>query len=181
MAINWTESALRSAFAAAPQVDAVTQQFKKAMRRLTGTVTIIAAQEHSLRYGMVVTAVNAVCMEPPAILVCVNRTASIHEPLTRTGRFSVNLLEESQHGLVVPFSSKIGHEERFSHGSWHEVDGLPVLAGAQATLFCSIDGVLSYGSHDIVVGHVEGVDCAEAVSPLLWQDGRPTASRLLHA
>jgi flavin reductase (DIM6/NTAB) family NADH-FMN oxidoreductase RutF len=188
MAINWTDGALRGAFPAAqadpliePPIDPITQQFKKAMRRLTGTVSIIATQEHSLRYGMVVTAVNAVCMEPPAILVCVNRSATIYDPLARTRRFSVNMLAEGQHALVAPFSSKIGHEERFSHGHWSDLAGLPVLAGAQATLFCTVDGTLSYGSHDILVGHVEAVDVAEPVAPLLWQDGRPTASRVLHA
>jgi flavin reductase (DIM6/NTAB) family NADH-FMN oxidoreductase RutF len=184
MAINWTESALRGAFPAVqadPPIDPVLQQFKKAMRRLTGTVSIIATQEHSLRYGMVVTAVNAVCMEPPAILVCVNRSATIYEPLSRMRRFSVNMLQERQHGLIGPFSGKMGHEERFVHGAWGEVAGLPVLEGAQATLFCSVDGTLSYGSHDILVGHVEAVDVSDPVAPLLWQDGRPHASRLLNA
>lgn len=188
MAINWTDGALRGAFPAVqadpladPPADPITLQFKKAMRRLTGTVSIIATQEDSLRWGMVVTAVNAVCMEPPAVLVCVNRSATMYEPLARTRRFTVNLLQERQHGLVAPFSSKIGHEERFSHGDWRESGGLPVLAGAQATLFCTVDGTLSYGSHDILVGYVEAVDVADPVAPLLWQDGRPTASRLLHA
>lgn len=197
MAINWTENALKSAFQASLSSttpisldherrdsmkgpEAITQQFKKAMRRLTGTVSIIATQEKAARFGMVVTTVSAVCTDPPAILVCVNRSAKMYYPLIHTRRFTVNLLEERQYKLIAPFSGKLGHDERFAHGTWSEVNCLPVLGGAQATLLCRVDGELSYGSHDIVIGHVDAVMVAEPVSPLLWQDGRPAASRVLH-
>ncbi|MBA3772367.1 MAG: flavin reductase [Ramlibacter sp.] len=188
MTKNWTQSALKdyqmplsstAPASLASDPDTITHQFKKAMRRLTATVSIITTQEQGERFGMVVTAVSAVCTEPPAILVCINRSASIYAPLTRIRRFSVNLLQERQHGLIAPFSSKLEHHERFAHGAWGEAECLPVLGGAQATLFCRVDGELGYGSHDVLIGHVESVRVADPIWPLLWQDGRPAASRML--
>lgn len=165
--------------AGAEEIEAVARQFKKAMRRLTATVSIIATREQASSYGMAATAVSSLCTEPPALLICINRTATLYRPLMRTRHFSVNLLHEHQVDLIAPFSGKLEHDARFVHGAWRESRGLPVLDGAQATLFCVVDGGLSYGSHDVVVGRVTAVAAADDVAPLLWQDGGPAVSRTL--
>jgi flavin reductase (DIM6/NTAB) family NADH-FMN oxidoreductase RutF len=161
----------------AEENEAVARQFKKAMRRLTSTVAIVATREHASCYGMSATAITSVCTEPPALLICINRTATLYRPLMRTLRFSVNLLHEDQVDLIAPFSGKLEHDARFVHGSWSELHGQPVLDGAQATLLCEVDGGLSYGSHDVVIGRVVAVMAADGVAPLLWQDGGPAVSR----
>lgn len=190
MASNWTQGTPRTAYpaplppplggAADPALgpDEIKQQFKKAMRRLTSTVSIIAAQEKSARFGIVVTSVSSVSMEPPAILVCINHSASIYQPLLRTRRFSVNMLQEQHQDLIGPFS-RLASDERFAYGAWSDAQGVPVLDNAQATLLCRVDGTFCYGSHDIVIGHIEAITVAEPVLPLLWQDGRPAASHAL--
>ncbi|AOJ05558.1 flavin reductase [Burkholderia mayonis] len=166
---------------ASPAPDTLTQHFKSAMRRLTSTVSIVATRDAAARFGMAATAVSAVSTEPPAILVCINRTATLHVPLMRARRFSVNLLHERQLELIAPFSGKLDHDARFTHGEWRDASGVPVLAGAQATLLCDIDGDFSYGSHSIVIGRVDSVRVAGPVAPLLWQDGGPCAARALSA
>ena len=50
----------------------VTQEFKKAMRRLTSTVTLIATEHEGAPFGMAATAVTSVCTDPSSILVCIN-------------------------------------------------------------------------------------------------------------
>ncbi|WP_186204583.1 flavin reductase family protein [Burkholderia gladioli] len=157
------------------------QQFRHAMRRLTASVAIVATREHGSRYGMTATALSALCTEPPSIVVCINRNASLYLPLSRTRRFAVSLLNAGQHELVAPFSGKLEHAARFGFGDWREARGLPVLAGAQATLLCRVDALHAYGSHDLVIGRVEAVTAAQAVAPLLWQDGAPAAARAIGA
>ena len=159
--------------------EAIVQRFKKAMRRHTATVSIIATREHGFRYGMAATAISAVCTDPPALLICINRTATLYQPLMRTQRFSVNLLHEDHADLIGPFSGKLAHEARFLHGAWQDLHGLPVLDDAQATLFCEVDGELGYGSHDVVIGRVVAVAATGEVAPLLWQDGGHAVARAL--
>ncbi|ALK32567.1 flavin reductase family protein [Burkholderia plantarii] len=157
------------------------RQFRHAMRRLTAAVSIVATREHGARYGMTATALSTLSTEPPAIVVCINRNASVYLPLARTRRFSVNLLQARQADLIAPFSGKLEHAARFAFGAWREARGLPVLSGAQATLLCRVDVMYGYGSHDLVIGRVEAVTAAESVAPLLWQNGGPAAASGLGA
>jgi flavin reductase (DIM6/NTAB) family NADH-FMN oxidoreductase RutF len=171
----------RARAAEARDATKLARDFKQAMRRLTATVSIVATREQTSRYGMTATALSAVCADPPAILVCINRSATLYTSLLRTRRFSVNLLHERQSDLIEPFSGKLAHDMRFTFGVWRDVDDLPVLDDAQATLLCRVDGGIRYGSHDVVIGRVEAATVIESISPLLWQDGGPAAARALSA
>ncbi|RMP46198.1 Flavin reductase domain-containing protein [Pseudomonas amygdali pv. lachrymans] len=81
--------------------------FKKAMRRLTSTVTLVATEHEGTPYGMAATAVSSVCSDPPSILVCINHSASVYLPLLERGKFSVNLLQTGQAELVSVFGGAV--------------------------------------------------------------------------
>ena len=155
----------------------VLEGFKKAMRRLTSTVCIIATSEGGEPAGMVATAVSALCADPPSILICVNHGASIYGPLMRVRRFSVSMLWASQDRLVPLFGGKLKGRERFAHGHWTEVGGLPHLLDGQGTLFCALDTSMTYGSHEVVIGRIEEARVADHIAPLLWQNGSTVVSR----
>jgi flavin reductase (DIM6/NTAB) family NADH-FMN oxidoreductase RutF len=157
------------------------EDFKRAMRRLTSTVSIIATGVGDARSGMVATAVSSLCTEPPSLLICINRSASLCEPLLTNQRFSVNLLDAAQSQLVGVFAGQLKGHARFEHGDWAAADDLPYLPDAQATLFCSVDARLTYATHEVIVGRVERSLVTERISPLLWQDGKPAQScALIH-
>ncbi|MGN8273599.1 flavin reductase family protein [Pseudomonas sp. SMN5] len=154
-------------------------QFKNAMRRLTSSVAIIASRDGDAPVGMVATAVISVSTTPPALLICVNRSASLHGPLMLTGRFSVNLLSAVHSDLVPVFAGQVKGPERFAHGQWEDIQGLPCLADAQSSLICTLDKRIDYGSHDVIIGRVEAVQFAEPINPLLWENGSPAISTRL--
>ncbi|QCP54324.1 flavin reductase [Trinickia violacea] len=152
----------------------VTAEFKRAMRRLASTVTIIStADVYGHRYGMTATAVNSLSMDPPSLLICVNHSASIHAPLTGRGRFCVNVLTTEQEDLVDAFSGKVKGDARFQVGEWHNEDsGMPYLEGAQSNLFCDIDSVIPFGTHSVVIGRVTAVRVEEGIRPLIFANGK---------
>ncbi|GFZ60512.1 Flavin reductase domain-containing protein [Pseudomonas amygdali pv. photiniae] len=150
--------------------------FKKAMRRLTSTVTLVATEHEGTPYGMAATAVSSVCSDPPSILVCINHSASVYLPLLERGKFSVNLLQTGQAELVSVFGGAVNGPARFESGDWQQDQGVPYLRTAQATLFCSVAQRMTCGTHEIIIGLVEKTAVAEVISPLLWQDGKPAAS-----
>ena len=78
--------------------------FKEAMRQVAATVSIISTRSEGSRYGMTATAVTSVSCDPPSLLVCINRSASIHKPLEERKLFWVNLLREGQQSLCSTFS-----------------------------------------------------------------------------
>jgi len=163
------------------EIDAVTADFKRAMRRLASTVTIITtADVNGNRYGMTATAVNSLAMDPPSLLICVNHSASIHAPLIGRGRFCVNVLTTEHEDLVTAFSGKLKGEERFSVGEWrNEETGMPYLDGAQCNLFCDIDSVVPFGTHSVVIGRVSAVRVEEGIRPLIFADGKLGATQAL--
>ena len=157
-----------------PMGDALEGDFRKAMRALTSAVSIISTAADGRRFGMTATAVCSLSTQPPALLVCVNQSASLHRPMLGAGRFCVNILRGDQDDLARTFSRQ-AIEDRFAHGDWKaDENGVPFLADAQASVFCAVEDSHRHRTHSIVIGAVYRVAVRERVHPLLYQDGRYT-------
>jgi len=153
-------------------VDQLQHEMKRAMRRLASGVAIITTCSGPSRFAMVATAVSSLSLDPPSLLICVNRAASIL-PILATGTpFCVNVLA-AHHEDVARHCSTASGEVRFANGRWvRHVNGVPYLEDAQAAVFCMVDGGFDYGSHRIVIGRVSYLSVARDVSPLVHVDGR---------
>ena len=150
--------------------------FRSAMRALASAVSIVSTTCEGRRFGMTATAVTSVSAAPPSLLICVNRSASLHDPLLRSRIFCVNILHAFQSDLAQAFGSK-DVKDRFARGDWRaDGRGAPYLGDAQANIFCDVDDVHAYGSHTIVVGKVYHTGARKPVHPLVYQDGRYTVS-----
>lgn len=152
-------------------------QMRTAMRRLAQSVTIISSSNGSERFAMAATAINSLSTEPPSLLVCVNRGAAMHGPLSEGRDFCVNILGREQEELSVACGGKLRGEERFTTGNWATSDGgTPYLQDAQASLVCSQDGAYDYGTHTIFIGRIKEIRNADEVDPLIYLDGVYTTS-----
>lgn len=148
-------------------------QFRSAMRRLAASVAVVVANSDDGPIGIAATSVTSMTVDPPAVLVCVNRSASLHAHLEPTAKLSLNLLSRSQQDVSAAFGGGLPQAERFRTGHWAlGASGLPALEGAQANLNCVIDAMLPYGTHSIVIARVLGVTLSGDVDPLIYQDGR---------
>lgn len=146
--------------------------FRAAMRRLAASVSIVVAKGEDGPVGIAATSITSLTVDPPAILVCVNRTASLHACLQPTAPLSVNLLSRHQQDVSAAFGGGVAHSERFKVGVWTQVAGhLPILADAQANMSCVIDAMLAYGTHSIVIARVLQTTLGGEVAPLIYQDG----------
>jgi len=144
--------------------------FRGAMRRLAASVAIVALRDEVLR-GMTATSLVSVTMDPPTILICVNRSASIHAHLRVATRMSVNLLSVAQAEIADAFAGKVPPDERFRHGDWRDNDGIPYLADAQANVFCRVVSLTVVGSHTMILADVHHVSASVTVAPLVYCDG----------
>jgi len=146
--------------------------FKAAMRRLAASVSIVVAKGDEGPVGIAATSITSLTVDPPALLVCVNRTTSLHALLVPTAPLSINLLARSQKDVSAAFGGGTPREERFRIGDWVDGEnGLPSLSGAQANLECVIDAMLAYGTHSIVIARVLRARVGDDVDPLIYQDG----------
>jgi flavin reductase (DIM6/NTAB) family NADH-FMN oxidoreductase RutF len=149
----------------------ITIGFRAAMRRIAATVTIVTADDGERHHGMTATAVTSLSMEPPSLLVCINKKAFLHGILVRAGNFCVNVLHQDHAELSAAFSGAVPYQDRFDVGRWaRSADGLHYLTDAQAVLFCHKARTISYGTHTVFIGEVTQVDVREPVAPLVYQN-----------
>ncbi len=146
--------------------------FKNAMRRLAASVTVVTAIKGQEKVGITATAVTSVTTQPPAVLVCVNRSTSVHSILKMGAHFCVNLLHHQHIDISNAFGGFIKCDDKFAYGTWKDNDhNVPYLHDAQANLFCIVDGEMDYGTHTIIIGKIDGIITTGDVAPLIYQNG----------
>jgi flavin reductase len=114
------------------QSSELSSSFRNAMRRLAATVSIVTCADEDEWHGMTATAVTSVCIDPPAILVCVNRAAHFYRCLSSSKSFCVNLLGSAHVQIAQRFGGKLRGVERFDRGNWSLACRLPFLVDASA-------------------------------------------------
>jgi flavin reductase (DIM6/NTAB) family NADH-FMN oxidoreductase RutF len=147
---------------------------RRALRRLASAVAIVTCRDAAGRHAMTATAVSAMSMQPPSMIVCVNRANAFHAAIGRAQAFAINILHREQQRISVGCGGSLRGEDRFGVGAWDEARGVPVLVDAQAHIVCARDEQFDYGSHTIFVGRVITVGTSGTVDPLVYVDGRYT-------
>lgn len=147
--------------------------FREAMSRLSAPVALVTTDGPAGRYGLTVSAICSVSVEPPTVLVCLNRDNRSHAAFLRNGVIGISILEPGHEELAFRFaSSKTDQNEKFLGADWVErLGGAPVLTNAAVTLVGRIAQTLSSGSHDILVAHIHDIGLhTENTKGLVWFD-----------
>jgi flavin reductase (DIM6/NTAB) family NADH-FMN oxidoreductase RutF len=159
---------------AVPLNDQLAAQTKLALRRLASAVAVVTCRDRQRRHAMTATAVNAMSMQPPSMIVCINRASAFHVAISHAGNFAINILHRGQVQISTGCGGKARGEDRFGVGAWSEENGVPVLSDAQARIVCAKEERFDYGSHTIFLGRVVSVGIHGAVDPLIYVDGHYT-------
>ena len=154
------------------QTEDLATDLKMAMRGFAQSVVIITTIDGAgVRYAMPATAVTPVSMDPPSMLICVNRTAVAYTTLEQGAAFCLNILGAGQVDVGKCAAMNKG-EDRFAVGDWKSgAGGLPYLGDAQTAIFCRNRQAIAYGSHDIFIGDVQSVILSGNTEPLLYLNG----------
>ncbi len=143
--------------AAPADADADAEAFRVTMRELASGVSIVTIGEGEERNGMTATSVSSLCADPPTLIVCVNRAASLYPRLAKGERIGVNVLAagDSEHADAFAGRKALKGADRFREGRWTTTPGgVSILADALAAFECEIDELVERGSHAIVIGRV---------------------------
>ena len=152
--------------------------FRGAMRRLAGGVSVITAGRGKDISGMTVTSVSSLSVDPPALIVSINREASSWPLVKRYGFFGVNILTSDQLDVAERFTGKGGLKgaARFAGADWAtRASGVPLLVGALAAIDCEVEDVVERHSHAIVIGRVLDVAVSARTAALAYWQGRYVA------
>jgi flavin reductase (DIM6/NTAB) family NADH-FMN oxidoreductase RutF len=147
-------------------------RFRELMGHFATGVTIVAARSpQGVPVGLTVNAFTSVSLNPPLILICIHRLADSHDPLLRSGHFSISILARHQVALAWTFSAA-EPEKRFDGLETVACPmGSPRIPGSLAWLECAVRAVHPTGDHSIIVGEVLSFDDSDG-EPLLFFRGQ---------
>ncbi|MBV8067574.1 MAG: flavin reductase, partial [Candidatus Eremiobacteraeota bacterium] len=115
-----------------------TDAFRQAMRRVATGVTIVTSLREGEPRGITVNAFASVSLNPPSLLICVNREARSYLFISSSRIFCVNVLAGDQRPLAEHFSGKV-RERQFSEIEYGtDATGAPVLRGTIAHFDCDL-------------------------------------------
>src|SRR5690349_22839128 len=116
-------------------------QFRKVLGRFATGVTIVTTCQGSQRAGITVNAFASVSLEPPLVLVCIERRNYAHDLITQSRIFAVNVLTAEQADVSRCFASRSNEKfTRFCGVTTHdEVTGAPVFDQCAGFVDCRLE------------------------------------------
>ena len=142
-------------------------QFKLAMSHFASGVTVVSTEHEGTLYGMTVASFASLSLNPPLVLICIEKSVKSHDAIASAGKFGVSMLAREQSEISNRFASK-KIEDRFAGVAWSRGDlGLPLIDGAICAIECTVQNQLAGGDHTIFVGEVSSVRTHEA-QPLVY-------------
>lgn len=146
------------------------EEFRDAMRNWASGVTVVTAKDRAGNlHGITVSAFTSVSLQPPLVLICIDKFTGSHYAFAESPHFVVNILSDRQEFLSRQFATPL--LDKFDNIEFEYSDkGVPILQGALCNLECRL--VLSYegGDHTIFIGEIEKAVSREG-KPLLYFQG----------
>jgi flavin reductase (DIM6/NTAB) family NADH-FMN oxidoreductase RutF/DNA-binding GntR family transcriptional regulator len=145
------------------------QDFRDVIGRFASGVTIITTTVDGAPFGTTASAVSSLSLEPPMVLICLNKTSDTQAAILKAGHFCVNILADGQQDLAYQFARK---GDKFAGTSYeHGIEGIPVLGGTLAHLECRVAETVTGGTHTVFLAHV-AVAAGHEGAPLTYFRGR---------
>lgn len=143
---------------------------RKIFGRFATGITVVTARAGELLHGMTANAVSSLSLDPPLVLVAVDRRAAMHGILQSAGAYALNILAEDQQELSARFA-KSGPKDLSDLELRTAVTGAPLLAGTLGWVDCQLAQVVPGGDHDLFIGEILAGEFADG-RPLLYFAGQ---------
>lgn len=141
------------------------QHFREVMAGVATPVSVVTSMAESAPHGTTVSAFASLSLDPPMVLVAIDRGSDLLALVRRTGRFGVNVLGATQSALALIFARK--GPEKFRDIEWDLDHNLPRLPGAPGWLVCEVSSLVDGGDHVVALGAVVAADTAHG-QPLTY-------------
>lgn len=146
------------------------EEFREVVGHFASGVTVITTSLAGEPLGATASAFTSLSLDPPMVVVCLNRSSDTGQAVLESGRLAVNILGEDHAELAVHFA-------RHGTDKFGEVDlrpgahGQPLLADALASLVCRVTEHVVAATHFVFLARVDEAT-ARPGSPLAYYRGR---------
>jgi flavin reductase (DIM6/NTAB) family NADH-FMN oxidoreductase RutF len=148
-------------------------ELREAMRFWASGVAIVGAEFEGIRHGMTVSSFTSLSLEPPLVMVSLQKATRTHDLVIGSGAFGVTILAEGQEEISNLFAG-IDNEtdDRFSGLETYSLEtGAPLLHNGLAFFDCRLVGQHDAGTHTVMIGEVAAAQvhgAGDQVSPLVY-------------
>jgi flavin reductase (DIM6/NTAB) family NADH-FMN oxidoreductase RutF len=136
----------------------------------TGVTVITTKDVMGKPFGLTANSYTSLSLDPPLVLVCVDKKVDCYTCFEQSKVFVVNILSEGQDQLSTRFATK-GIEKFEGVAVRQGTLGVPLLEGAVAHIECTLVSAYEGGDHTIYVGEVQAASAA-GDRPLLFFKGK---------
>lgn len=148
---------------------------RKIMGRFVTGVALVTSVDEDVPCGMTANSLTSLSLNPPLILLAVNRENQMYKALSLSQRFSISLLSVGQEHVARRFASN-GPKDFSDLSVDVGITGCPVLQDSLGYIHCSVVEVFPGGDHSIFVGECVAGEVSEG-EPLVYYSGAFTQLR----
>lgn len=162
----------RGAAAESPAVDA--EAFRAALGSFATGVSVMTTVVDGGPHGMTANALSSVSLDPPLVLVCVDRNALMADLVGRAGVFALSFLGAEQGSLSWHFADParpLGAAEFDGVETRTAVTGCRILEHAVGSVDCEVVQSVDAGDHVVVIGRVVAAHSDDEATPLVYFRG----------
>ncbi|WP_042355594.1 flavin reductase family protein [Bacillus rubiinfantis] len=145
-------------------------QFKHVIGHFSSGVSIITVRNSDVNYGITASAVSSVSVDPPMLLVCINKSTGTCHAIAREKTFTVNIMNNDQKELALKFAranTDKFNDVEFTYGEL----GNPLLSHTLATIECRVVEEVTGGTHSVFLAEVQ-TGKTTAGMPLVYYRGK---------
>lgn len=136
----------------------------------TGVTVVTTLDKEGKPFGLTANAFTSLSLNPPLVLICVDKTVQCYPFFEESKLFAVNILGEGQEEISRRFATK--GIEKFAGVQWHRgAHGLALLDDAIGHMECRIVQSYDGGDHTIYLGEVLRAE-ASGERPLIFFKGK---------
>jgi len=143
--------------------------FRSVAGHLASGVAVITTESGGTAFGMTVSSVTSLSLEPPLMLVCLNSAMPTSTAVDEAGAYAVNVLDRDSGELAHRFAS--AQKNKFAGVSTSPGSTIaPILDDALAHIECEVVEQLTGGTHTIFIGRVVAASARDG-EPLTYFRG----------
>lgn len=137
---------------------------------ITGVTVVTTIDDTGKPRGLAANSYVSISLEPPLVLVCVQKTTSTYSPLFKSTHLGINIMSNEQRDTLGVFASK--GDDKFANIQWHEgPNGSPLIDGSAASIEAEIKERFQAKTHTVFIAKVKHSEVAE-LAPMVYKAGR---------
>lgn len=137
---------------------------------ITGVTVVTTTDAEGRPRGLAANSYASVSLDPPLVLICVQKSSSTHPALFRSQHLGINILGTEQRDTLATFASR--DPDKFARVTWHEgPKGSPLIDGSSASIEAEIKQRFQARTHTVFIARVIHAEVTET-TPIVYKAGK---------